>query len=162
MLKQVLFAAAALAAGAANAQSYVMAGDQPVHSGYGGYLQAGERAPAPVPAARYNAEVLFAFDDDALSAQARKQLDSLARRLPTMEVEKVVAVGYADAVGPRPYNKRLSARRAKAVGDYLAGKGVPAERLLLVAMGQDGPQPERRVAIELVGRELREPRDSGL
>lgn len=162
MLKHVLFAAAALAAGAANAQSYVMAGDRPVHSAYGGYLQAGERAPALVPAARYNVEVLFAFDDDALDAEARKQLDSLARRLPTMEVEKVVAVGYADAVGPRPYNKRLSARRAKAVGDYLAGKGVPAERLLLVAMGQDGPQPERRVAIELVGRELRESRDSGL
>jgi outer membrane protein OmpA-like peptidoglycan-associated protein len=153
MLKHALLTAAALAAAAAHAQSYVTAGGAPVRAGRGGYLQVGERAAAPAVARRYNAEVLFGFDDDVLSAQARKALDSLAHRLSAIEVDQVVAVGYADAVGPRPYNKRLSARRAKAVGDYLAGKGVPAERLRLVAMGQDGPQPERRVAIELVGRE---------
>lgn len=153
MQKHFFFAAAALAAGAANAQSYVVAGGEPVHSAYGGYLQVADRAAPPLPAVKYSAEVLFEFDNDTLSADARRELDGLARKLVSLDVEKVVAVGYADAVGPRPYNKRLSARRAKAVGDYLAGKGVPAERLMLVAMGQDGPQPERRVAIELVGRE---------
>lgn len=162
MLKHALFAAAMVAAATAHAQSYVTAGGAPVHDGHGGYLQVGERAAAPALPRRYNAEVLFAFDEDVLSAEARKALDSLADRLSTIEVEQVVAVGYADAVGPRPYNKRLSARRAKAVGDYLAGKGVPAERLRLVAMGQDGAQPERRVAIELVGRELTRSTQPGL
>jgi OOP family OmpA-OmpF porin len=177
MLKQALFAAAALAAGAADAQSYVMAGGAPVQSAYGGYLQAGERAAAPLAPVKYRAEVLFAFDDDVLTAEGRKELDQLARKLVSVELDKVVAIGHADDVGTPQYNRRLSARRAKAVGDYLAGKGVAMERLQLVAMGerdsitagscevmnevQGGSgsdliacrQPDRRVQVELVGLE---------
>jgi OmpA-OmpF porin, OOP family len=135
--------------------------------------------PAPKPAfaaVNYATQVLFAFDDDALSADARKQLDELAQKLLNVEIDKVVAVGHSDAVGGEQYNKRLSARRAKAVGDYLAGKGVSPERLQLVAMGDndsitagacdsltgEGPrdakrvaclQPDRRVNVELVARQ---------
>lgn len=184
LIRKPLFVAAiaaALAGGTAQAQSYLMAGSEPVRSAYGDYWRtgysAGEEKKKPEPAiATYSAEVLFAFDNDVLSAEARKQLDELAQKLSAVEVEKVVAVGHADGVGPETYNRQLSARRAKAVGDYLAGKGVPAERLQLVAMGQhetlasgacelrepagrrhaeliDCLQPDRRVEIELVGRQ---------
>ena len=188
--------AAAFAAGEANAQSHVMAGGQPVRSGDGQCLRTGHwtidaasnecdprvalkvvaaptAAPKPI---HYSTEVQFAFDDDALTPDARKKLDELAQKLGAMEIDRVVAVGYADGVGPADYNRRLSARRAKAVGDYLGGKGVSGERLELVAMGAHDPltagtcdllahegdsdakviaclQPDRRVKVQLMGRE---------
>jgi OOP family OmpA-OmpF porin len=192
--------AAAFATDAVHAQSYVIAGGQPVRSASGECWRTGDwtleaashecdpqiamrpaalEVPAPKPAftaVSYSAQVLFAFDDDALSADARKQLDGLAQKLLSVEIDKVVAVGHSDAVGAEQYNKRLSARRAKAVGDYLAGKGVSAERLQLVAMGDHDSitagtcdslaaesrpdanlisclQPDRRVKVELVGRQ---------
>ena len=180
--QRALFAAAVAAfAGGASAQSCVMAGGEPLRNSEGecvhtGYWRAAATPPAP-KAVTYSTEVQFAFDEDALTGEARQQLDQLAQKLLALEVDKVVAIGYADGVGPAPYNKRLSARRAKAVGDYLSGKGVAAERLQLVAMGQDDSitsgscevtvprtgesesaliaclQPDRRVKVELVGRE---------
>jgi outer membrane protein OmpA-like peptidoglycan-associated protein len=153
-VKHTLVAAVASAlAGAAMAQSYVTAGSEPVRSAFGDHWRLSDRTPPPPKAVKYGTEVRFGFDDDVLSADARKELDALAQKLLAIEVDRVVAVGHADGVGPSRYNKRLSARRAKAVGDYLAGKGVAAERLQLVAMGQEGPRPDRRVEVELVGRE---------
>lgn len=156
--KRAVFAVLAAAlAGGAGAQSCVMAGGEPLRTSEGSCVRTGTWTAAFMPPApksvAYSTEVLFAFDDDVLTADARRQLDQLAQRLVAMDLDRAVAVGYADGIGPAGYNKRLSARRAKAVGDYLAGKGVPAERLQLVAMGQDSPQPERRVTVEMTGRE---------
>jgi outer membrane protein OmpA-like peptidoglycan-associated protein len=180
--KRAVFAVlAATLAGGAGAQSCVMAGGAPLRTSDGECVRTGDgKAPATPPAPKalaYSAEVLFAFDEDILTADARRQLDELAQRLVAMEVEKVLAVGYADDVGPAPYNRQLSARRAKAVGDYLSGKGVAAERLQLVAMGSRESitsgacdvmvpltggshaglvaclQPDRRVKVEMLGRE---------
>jgi OOP family OmpA-OmpF porin len=176
--RMVVSLVSAFIAGGANAQSCVMAGGEPLRTSDGQCVRtASSTASAPAPKEiSYRTEVLFAFDDDVLTPDARKRLDALAQNLVAMEVEKVVAVGHADGVGPAPYNRRLSARRAKAVGDYLAGKGVPGERLELVAMGEHDPltagacdvmaglqgpseakliqclQPDRRVRVELTGR----------
>ena len=172
--KRILVAAVACSlAGAAAAQSYVSAGGAPVRGGYGEYWQSTHYAkPEKIT---YNAQVRFAFDDDTLTGEARKELDALAQQLVAVEIDRLVAVGHADGVGSPQYTKRLSARRVKAVGDYLAGKGVAAERLQLVAMGERDPitsgacelvgakdrsdarlitclEPDRRVEIELTGR----------
>ncbi len=174
-------AVAATLAGGALAQSYISAGGRPVQASYGDYWQTGDAQPQeqhelrPLPVT-YSAAVRFGFDDDTLSGEARKELDALAQKLVAMELEKAVAVGHADGVGSPQYNRRLSARRAKAVGDYLAGKGVAIERLQLVAMGERESltagacesvagdatadaklitclEPDRRVEVELVGRQ---------
>jgi len=172
--KRILVAAVACSlAGAAAAQSYVSAGGAPVRGGHGEYWQSTSYVtPEEIS---YSAQVRFAFDDDTLTGEARKELDALAQKLVAVEIDKVVAVGHSDGVGSPQYNKRLSARRVKAVGDYLAGKGVAAERLQLVAMGERDPvtsgacefagaedrsdprlitclEPDRRVEIELTGR----------
>jgi outer membrane protein OmpA-like peptidoglycan-associated protein len=166
-------------AGAAAAQSYVTAGAAPLRGGHGEYWQSTSYVTpeevAHSPEISYSAQVRFPFDDDTLTGEARKRLDALAEKLVALEIDKVVAVGYSDGVGSPQYNKRLSARRAKAVGDYLAGKGVAAERLQLVALGERDPvtagacefaatadrsdprlitclEPDRRVEIELTGR----------
>jgi OOP family OmpA-OmpF porin len=178
--QRILVAAVACSlAGAAAAQSYVTASGAPLRGGHGEYWQSTSYATpekvAHSPEISYSAQVRFPFDDDTLTGEARKELDALAEKLVAVEVDKVVAVGYSDGVGSPQYNKRLSARRAKAVGDYLAGKGVAAERLQLVALGERDPvtsgacefagpedrsdprlitclEPDRRVEIELTGR----------
>lgn len=181
-MKRGLVAAVASAlAGGALAQSYVTAGGKPLRASYGEYWQTRnakaeeQRELQPMPVT-YSAAVRFGFDDDTLSGEARKELDALAQKLIAIEIEKVVAVGHSDGVGSPQYNRRLSARRAKAVGDYLAGKGVAADRLQLVAMGERDSltagacefvgvedrsdpklitclEPDRRVEVELVGLE---------
>jgi OOP family OmpA-OmpF porin len=184
MKRGVVAAIACALAGGALAQCYLTAGGEPVRSSYGEYWHTGYRAVEPAAAqpqrqptpVTYSAEVRFGFDDDTLSGEARKALDALAQKLVALDVDKVVAVGHADGVGAPQYNKRLSARRVKAVGDYLAGKGIAVERLQLVAMGERDPvtagvcelvgvadpsnpklisclEPDRRVEIQLVGRE---------
>ncbi len=188
MKRGVLAAVASALAGGALAQSYVTAGGEPVRSSYGQYWQTGygtadavvAQAQPPAPPITYVAEVRFGFDDDTLSGEARKELDALAEKLVALEVEKVVAVGHSDGVGSRHYNKRLSARRVKAVGDYLAGKGIAVERLQLVALGERDPvtagvcelagvvdssearlitclEADRRVEIQLIGRHRANP-----
>ncbi|MCI9606711.1 MAG: OmpA family protein [Muribaculaceae bacterium] len=41
----------------------------------------------------------------------------------------VTVTGYADPSGSAAYNKQLSAKRAKSIGDYLISHGVPAENV---------------------------------
>jgi outer membrane protein OmpA-like peptidoglycan-associated protein len=47
--------------------------------------------------------------------------------------------GHADDRGSAAYNLALGARRAKAVRDYLIGKGVDPKRLRIVSAGKDRP-----------------------
>jgi OOP family OmpA-OmpF porin len=194
-MKYTIIAAAvvaALAAGDVYAQPYVTADGQPVRSGAGQCWRtsswneqtASEECDPqlfakkpPMPAAiRYRVDVLFAFEDDRLSADARKELDELAQKLIAMDLEKVVAVGHSDRLGTAQHNQLLSARRTWAVRDYLAAKGVAEEQLILEARGERDPvtpgacdvlvmegradpkliaclQPDRRVRVELIGRQ---------
>ncbi|HEY9198781.1 MAG TPA: OmpA family protein, partial [Gammaproteobacteria bacterium] len=49
-------------------------------------------------------------------------------------------VGHTDSVGSDAYNQRLSEQRAQAVVDYLAGAGVPRERLRVEGRGETEPR----------------------
>ena len=68
--------------------------------------------------------------------------------------------GYTDALGRPAYNKKLSRFRANIVKSYLVAKGVNAERIDAIGMGEkdplglnttdEGRKANRRVEIELV------------
>lgn len=47
--------------------------------------------------------------------------------------------GFADPRGTRPYNQRLSARRAVIVKDFLVAQGIPADRITLQIKGTSEP-----------------------
>ncbi|NND09159.1 MAG: OmpA family protein [Saprospiraceae bacterium] len=47
--------------------------------------------------------------------------------------------GHTDNVGSEDLNKTLSQRRAKAISDYLLGKGVPQPRLHVEGYGEEHP-----------------------
>ncbi len=133
-------------------------------------------APPPPPPPRFekvtlSATELFGFDSATLTMPQPK-LDDIAAALqadPT--ITDVDVVGYADRLGAKKYNQRLSERRANAVRDYLVSKGVDGKRLKAYGKGSANPvvechqkkraelikclEPNRRVEVEQITVEKR-------
>ncbi len=72
--------------------------------------------------------------DDAKSA-LRKDADFF-KKYPTM---RITIEGHCDERGSTEYNLALGDRRANAVKAYLAGLGIPADRLNTVSYGKEKP-----------------------
>jgi len=99
---------------------------------------AAEAAPEPaIEAAK--AIVYFDFDSAALSDAAKAILDELAAAISGAGYGAVNVAGHADRAGDATYNEALSASRADAVADYLAGAGVPSGSLRTAAYGESVP-----------------------
>jgi OOP family OmpA-OmpF porin len=83
------------------------------------------------------------------------------------EIESISVVGHTDRIGPNAYNQKLSDRRAESVRNYLAGKGIPADKIRTEGRGKSEPvtgdtckkergnklitclQPDRRVDVSV-------------
>jgi OmpA-OmpF porin, OOP family len=99
----------------------------------------------------------FAFDSAELTAEDKAQLDAAAVRLKDLQFVEGTATGHTDNVGTAEYNQKLSERRAQAVVDYLASKGVYQGRIKAIGMGltkpiadnatEEGRAQNRRVTI---------------
>ncbi len=126
-------------------------------------------APAPPPAAAdkptlgqeagavaaNNVDIAFPLGAATLTPEANKQLDLAARLYRDAHPVLMFTTGYADRSGDEYQNVLLSARRAETVKRALVARGIPADRLLIQALGEseladtanpDGPD-NRRVVI---------------
>jgi peptidoglycan-associated lipoprotein len=83
--------------------------------------------------------VFFETDSTDLTSTATATLDKQAQWLAQYGSYAILIEGHADERGTREYNFALGARRAQAVSDYLAGKGVSASRLKTVSFGKERP-----------------------
>ncbi len=83
----------------------------------------------------------FDFDSAALTARARRDLDSVAAALngPELADARLALEGHTDARGTADYNLRLSQRRADAVVAYLRQRGVADGRLRAAGFGEYRP-----------------------
>jgi OOP family OmpA-OmpF porin len=121
------------------------------------------------------ADALFAFDKAVLTPQGQATLDGLLTKMQGLDLDAVIAAGYADRIGSATYNVDLSTRRAAAIKSYLVDTGgVQASRVFIEGRGQTAPvtgdscnnmgperggnkklvaclAPDRRVVIEAVG-----------
>ena len=134
---------------------------------------------APAPAAtpsrleRYtlSATELFEFDKATLRMPQAKLDEIAAVLMREQSIDRVTITGYTDRLGSREYNLKLSQRRADAVKNYLAQKGVAADRLVATGKGESNPvvhcddedrarliqclEPNRRVEVERITVEVR-------
>jgi outer membrane protein OmpA-like peptidoglycan-associated protein len=85
-------------------------------------------------------QVVFASRSAALSKEARRVLDDIAKRLKEHRTLRHVSLeGHTNEEGNTRAQLDLSRRRADAVRRYLLGKGIAPERLLTVAVGSKQP-----------------------
>ncbi|MCU9849865.1 OmpA family protein [Defluviimonas sp. WL0024] len=73
---------------------------------------------------------------DDKSVPLLENLHDIVRRCPDLRIE---ISGHTDSIGSDASNQRLSERRAQSVRDWLAAKGIPADRLLAVGYGETRP-----------------------
>ena len=90
--------------------------------------------------------VTFDFNKAEVKAQFAPVLDEAVAALKANSSVSVVIEGHTDSTGPEAYNKALSAKRAKAVQNYLVSKGISAARLSTVALGESQPTADNKTA----------------
>src|ERR1700741_2991365 len=83
--------------------------------------------------------VFFETDSSELTVQARGTLDKQAQWLQMYNRYAFTVEGHADERGTREYNIARSARRAQAVRDYLASRGIEPNRMRTIAYGKERP-----------------------
>ena len=131
-LAGVLIAVVALGACAKNPTIAPTAG-----AGYGG----GAATPGSAQDFVVNVgdRVFFESDSTELTSQSRGTLDKQAQWLQRYNRYAFTVEGHADERGTREYNIALGARRAQAVRDYLASRGIESSRMRTISYGKERP-----------------------
>ncbi|MEN5082744.1 peptidoglycan-associated lipoprotein Pal [Bosea sp. TWI1241] len=83
--------------------------------------------------------VFFETDSTDLTPTAVATLDKQSQWLGRYPRYTFTIEGHADERGTREYNFSLGARRAQTVRDYLASRGVPANRMRTISYGKERP-----------------------
>ena len=84
-------------------------------------------------------QIVFPEGGSRLTPEANKQLDVAARLFRDANPVLMFTTGYSDNRGDEYHNLLLSARRAQVVKKALVARGIPADRLLLQALGASDP-----------------------
>ncbi|MBX3252140.1 MAG: OmpA family protein [Myxococcales bacterium] len=109
--------------------------------------------------------IYFDFDTDTIRSVSLPLLDQVADVIRDIPAGRRIRVeGFTDSEGVAAYNLDLSYRRARAVVEYLSGRGVPRERLEYVGYGSANPvapndSPEGRALNRRVEFTILEPTD---
>ncbi len=106
--------------------------------------------------------LLFRYDSDELSAEARDNLSRFAASLKKYPNTRTLIVGHTDSDGTAVYNMDLSDRRAASAADFVCGEGVLRARVSTAGRGEaepiatnasdDGRRQNRRVEIAIYAK----------
>jgi len=88
---------------------------------------------------RFDSDALFKLGSDAFESGARGTLDDVAKVLARESRTAVVIQGHTCATGEAARNQELSERRAGAVLEFFAGRGVEPDRMVAVGYGERDP-----------------------
>ncbi len=91
-------------------------------------------APEYVAAVPVGDKVIYLFAYDSSTIAENPELTAIAQSA-VKSGNALDVKAYTDEHGRAAYNKRLSERRARAVGDYLVAHGVPASKVKVKGMG---------------------------
>ena len=83
--------------------------------------------------------VFFESDSTELTPQSIATLEKQAQWLQNYGQYTFTIEGHADERGTREYNIALGARRAQTVRDYLASRGIQAQRMRTISYGKERP-----------------------
>jgi peptidoglycan-associated lipoprotein len=83
--------------------------------------------------------VFFESDQSDITPQSRATLDKQVQWLQQYSQYTFTIEGHADERGTREYNIALGARRAQSVREYLASRGINAQRMRTISYGKERP-----------------------
>jgi outer membrane protein OmpA-like peptidoglycan-associated protein len=83
-------------------------------------------------------EVFFRTEDSGLGGPTEERLAKLAALVEPMEGAVIRLDGYTDVRGTESFNTTLSIARAEAVREALIRGGMPADRVIVTAIGESG------------------------
>ena len=86
---------------------------------------------------------LFAATTSELSRSGKERLSQVAEVLVRHPEQRVLIKGHTDHIGNDFYNEQLSENRARAVAGFLNSKGLQAERLITIGVGEKQPVASR-------------------
>jgi outer membrane protein OmpA-like peptidoglycan-associated protein len=85
-------------------------------------------------------DVHFDFDRYSLRPEATRALDEAIKTLQENSDLRLEIEGHTCNIGTAEYNLALGERRAAAVREYLAGRGIGENRLSAVSYGEERPK----------------------
>src|SRR5258705_8840554 len=85
--------------------------------------------------------LLFSYDSAVLKPAAVEQLAQLGDILARYPEDRIRIEGHSDSEGTVAHNEELSLRRAEAVRDLLATRGVNPRQMLVIGVGPARPSP---------------------
>jgi outer membrane protein OmpA-like peptidoglycan-associated protein len=88
----------------------------------------------------FESGVLFGYDRDDVTADARKKLSDLASILNKYPDTYVLVEGHTDATGTDEYNMDLSRRRATSVATFLKTENIKSQRIQTKWYGESQPK----------------------
>jgi outer membrane protein OmpA-like peptidoglycan-associated protein len=117
--------------------------------------------------------ILFGFNKDTLTDDAKMQLDDLAKQAGGLNRYVIEVQGFTDKSGSAAYNESLSERRAQTVARYLANQyQIPVRSISMLGSGyaqpvaddktRDGRKMNRRVEVRLWVPESESPKTTAL
>lgn len=113
------------------------------HNGIPDLLEAAPVIPEGFHAGESGGPVHFGFNRTALSSREARVLKGLAETIgktSRMGHREIQVIGFADSIGSRSVNKRISLKRAKTVVRLLKRLGIPEDvRLIAVGRGEEEP-----------------------
>ena len=83
--------------------------------------------------------ITFAFDSSNLQSQFHPILNNVADTLNDYNQTVIEVAGHTDSVGDSAYNQNLSVERAQSVANYLSGRGVMQQRMIVTGAGETRP-----------------------
>jgi OOP family OmpA-OmpF porin len=91
-------------------------------------------------------KLLFDFDSAELRPESISELERVVKFMGDVPFATALIEGHTDSVGSDDYNLKLSDRRAKAVFDYLASRGVDPGRVKSIGKGETAPIADNATA----------------
>lgn len=88
--------------------------------------------------------LFFASGDSTLSPESLLELERLAWLLSERLTMRIEITGHTDSTGTFERNKALSLSRARAVAQYLLGRGISEDRLTVQGLGPTQPIADNR------------------
>ena len=88
----------------------------------------------------FSSNILFGFDQSALSNDAKVNLDKLVTVLNHYPDTDIEIQGHTDSRGSESYNQTLSEKRASEVNSYLLQKGITGTRMKIKGFGETLPK----------------------